>query len=717
MTQWGAYTGGSNPIRIGVDWAYSGNVLTAYVSAQPQYTYSGDVFNMAWSGGMGSGSQASAGTLNAGPGQVVSNVWQITFGAQPYNTTATITLTMSALYSGVTPTVTFNATLGPTLPAAATAFTRARVSDSRTDLAWTNNPTSSAPVDLNGVWRRDNLTAQQLISVAAGTATSYSDTSCVPDRAYEYLIAAGNNAGSTNTAWSAILYTTPAAPSACAAAKSGASDIAVSWTVNSTLAATQELWHAANGVWDGAALATPAAGVSTYTHVAPSSSVTHTYRVRAVSPTGGLQSAYVTSNVVTLATVPNPPVITGPVATPAAEATTVTWNYSSNDTADQTQYQLRYRLLGSGTWTTMTAVASSTKAATIGAGVLTNGNTYEAQVQVQGVPAMGWSAWSSTYTFVTSGRPSATITSTTPVKSSPINVAWTYFDPESAAQSGWEAQVTNAAGTVVLAAGSGFDQSTTWSPGLVIADGSTGKRRVRVRDGAGLWSTWVEQSYTATFDPPAVPTATISWDAVSGTATVTVAAGTGTGAPTVTLDVLRTDTQYGVTKTVTVATGLVSGQAIPDPDAPMTSTYVVRAVSAYPSYAYSLAYGLPTGVNTQYGYLSGGGRVARSLWNHRLDLDSSWDRDVFQADGRAYGIGVGTTARAATQGVQTDLYWDDGTTSSADDFVAVANGSLVCLWRDPTGRTLRGIVSDMRATSDQVGRAALSFSVRRVDDV
>ena len=723
MTQWDAYSGGSNPLRLGVDWAYTGgNVLTAYLSAQPQYPYSGDVFNMAWSGGMGSGSASNAGTLTASAGQVVgfagspsTNLWSLTFGAQPYNSTVTITLTLSALYTGTPATITFTASLGPTLPAAATGLTRTRVSDTRTDLAWTNHPTSAAPVDSNLVLRAEPGGAYAIIASIAGSASSYSDTTCVADRGYLYIIRANNAAGPVDSAATTVLYTTPAAPSSVVAAKSGAGDITVTWTKNTTITgATQELWHAANGVWDGAALATPAGG--TYTHVAPSSAVTHTYRVRTLSPTGGLYSAYGVSNTVTLATVPNAPTIASPVATPAAEATVVTWLYSSPDTALQTSAEMRYRQQGTIPWTTV-SVSGAAAQATIAAATLTNGLTYELQARVQGVPAMGWSAWSATATLVTSARPSATITSTTPVKSTPISVAWTYFDPEAAAQSGWEAQITNAAGTVVLAAGSGFNQLTSWAPGLAIADGSTGKRRVRVRDGAGLWSVWTEQAYTATFDPPAVPTGSVSWDAVTGTASITVVAGSGAGAATVSLDVIRTDVQYGVTTNVVVATGLVSGQAVSDPDAPLTSTYRVRAVSAFPSYAYSLVYGLPPGINTQYGYLSGGGRVARGLWDFDLSLVNTWDRSVFQADGRTFGVGVGTVAKASVQNVRTNLSWADGTTSSADEFVAVADGALVCLWRDPSGRVLRGVISDMSAGIVQCGEAALTFAVRRVDSV
>jgi len=720
VTVWGGWSYGSpsNGVRLGADWSYvaPGNTLRVTITAQTQFTFNADTFGMTWSGTWAGSQGVGIGSLNQGAGASVV-VWTGDFTGQAYNSTAALRITMGGLYNGAAPYVDIAPYLTPTLPAAASALTRTRVSDTRTNLAWTDNPTTSAPYDVIGVWRRDNLTAQQQVYAIAGTSTSYSDTSCVADRAYEYLIAVANAAGAVNTAWSAILYTTPNPPTSCAAAKSGTSDIAVTWTNNTSYSAPIEVWHAANGVWDGAALTTLAAGTTTYTHIGPSSAVTHTYRVRAGSITGGLWSTYATSNVVTLATVPNLPVITGPSVTVGTETTALTWNYSSNDTADQTQFQVQWRLVGSGTWTTLTAVASSAKTATLAANTFTNPNTYEVQVRVQGVAAMGWSAWSATYTIATSARPTPTITSTTPVKSSPIAMAWTYFDPEGAAQSAWEAQITNASGTVVLATGSGFDQSTSWAPGLVVADASTGKRRIRVRDGAGLWSAWVEQSWTATFDPPSVPSGTVSWDALSGTASITVAVGSGAGAATSSLDVIRTDSQYGVTTTTVVATGLANGQAISDPDAPMTSTYIVRAVSAYPSYAYSPAYGLPVGVNTQYGYLSGGGRTARGLWNFQLELDASWDRDVFQADGRAYGIGVGTTSRAATQNVRTDLSWGDGTTSSVDDFLAVANGSLVCLWRDPTGRTLRGVVDSMRGSTDQAGQAALTFSVRRVDDV
>src|SRR5690606_26992035 len=96
-----------------------------------------------------------------------------------------------------------------------------------------------------------------------------------------------------------------------------------------------------------------ASGTSSYTHVSPSTSFPHKYRVRASNlDTGALVSAWVESGTVVLLTAPNKPTV--PALGPNVDkgsAFVFPWTHNPVDTTAQTAYEVEYSTNGGSSWT------------------------------------------------------------------------------------------------------------------------------------------------------------------------------------------------------------------------------------------------------------------------------------------------------------------------------------------------------------------------------
>lgn len=205
-------------------------------------------------------------------------------------------------------------------PAAPDSLSATRASDAQVNLAWSNNSSTGAPYDNIVVQRYDWAGGSYgTVATLAGSATSYNMTGHVANKKYSYRIYATNSAGASAYVYAGPVYTTPAAPTSVAAARSG-NDIVVTWVDNSPYNDSVELWHSANGVRDASSMGLISSDVTTATHVAPATGVQHSYEVRS-RVESGLYSAYSTaSNQVKVND--DPP--TAPTAVTPANAATVT---------------------------------------------------------------------------------------------------------------------------------------------------------------------------------------------------------------------------------------------------------------------------------------------------------------------------------------------------------------------------------------------------------
>lgn len=463
-------------------------------------------------------------------------------GSNEYTLMGTVTKSFSTSYTGsVTVSVTgkvsgwaaYGGTASVTastvidrrpysVPAAPTSFTVSRVSDTQQNLAWARTSTTGAPVTNTDVQRWDNVSNTWTQIATLGNVASYSNTSTVANRQYRYRIKTRNSAGSSAWVYSAYIVTTPAAPGAPTAAKTTSGSITVTRPALTAIASSWEVWHAANGVWDASPLATVAATTSVYTHTAPSTTVTHTYRLRAVAASPTLYSANsANSNVVQLLSPPNAPTSLAPsgVAVDADEDLVLTWQHNPVDTTAQTSYQLQYRVNG-GAWTIPAAVSTSASTATLPAGTFSNGTSVEWQVRTWGAHATA-SPWSASATLTASSRPTAAINvPDTTYSTSKLTVEWGFSDAEGSAQSAFIATLFRNGVEVEEIAGSGAATSATFSTRLV--DGLSYSVSVSVRDGSGLWSAATVSDFTVDFSlPPAPSVDAVEWDAETGAAAIT----------------------------------------------------------------------------------------------------------------------------------------------------------------------------------------------------
>lgn len=484
------------------------------------------------------------------------------------------------------------------VPVAPSAVGAVRVSDTSHTISWTRNVSTGAPYDNIYVERWDNVTnTYAIVATLAGTATSYSNTTTVADRQYRWRVRARNSAGYSGYNYSGYLKTTPAPPGTPTATKTSGGDINLAWTGNSPIAEQIEVWHAANGVWDGAALATIAVG-TTYTHVAPNAAQTHKYRLKSKIAVPALTSANSgESNTVQLQAPPNAPTNLAPsgVTRDADENIILTWQHNPVDTTPQRKKQIQYRIDG-GAWTQTAIFTDANATHTVNGGsIWTNGHTIEWQVRTWGTSTTagsdgtGASPWSASATLVTSTPPTVTINEpdgVSPLDSAEVEVVWGYFDAESQAQGGWDVKLLDDNGAVLEAA-SGSGTQTSYTFGTQVLDGSTYEVQVQVRDSVGALSDIASQEFSVEYAPPPTPQAEVEWDEPSGTVSIdTLVSAPGAGeVAAVKMRVFRS-LDEGATW-VLVGQEVDPGSSVVDYIPPLNRDvlYKVQAVSATPSIA------------------------------------------------------------------------------------------------------------------------------------
>jgi len=403
-----------------------------------------------------------------------------------------------------------------------------RIADNVHTFSWTNTVDSDTPYESIDVYRysRENPSGA-LIYTVGGSVTSFTDYSTNGDSWYAYLVQGKNSAGAANSGVSNVLQTTPGYPVGISAYKNAANNIVVAWEDGSYL--TDISWTIEESQNSGASWTALTSGIAkgtrTYTHTSPSTSVLHRYRVKAVSATPVLSSAWSTmATDVQLAAPPAAPTGLGPsTIRDATDPFTLSWTHNPVDSSPQSGFQLRHRnLAAGGAWTTVT-VTSSVSSWTLPANSYANPITVEWQVATKGQdPSYG--PWSASATAPTSTRPTAAISSPTAAYTSATVVAsWTYYDAESTPQIAWEASLYNAAGTTLVEqkTGSGADSTTTFS--TKVGDGTSWQFKVRVRDTSGMWSNLASISFSVSYALPTKPSvAAPTWSPDTATISLTI---------------------------------------------------------------------------------------------------------------------------------------------------------------------------------------------------
>jgi len=607
-------------------------------------------------------------------------------------------------------------------PAAPTGVTATRVSDTTQTVAWTRNVTNAAPYTSQSVQRRRNggLWAT-IVTGLSGSANSYSDTTTAADGKYEYRVVATNSAGSATSAESSPIYTTPAPPTGATAAKDASGNIVIDWTNACSFAEYEsEIWESQDG-GAYALLVTKSTGVATHTHVAPSTAVTHRYQVRAKTSGGtALYSTHSTTETVTLTAPPNAPTGLGPsTAHDATEARTLVWTHNPTDSSPQRKFQVRHRASG-GAWTEVAIVTSATSSWALAGGTYANGVTVEWEVRTWGEATTGGSdgtgasVYSATASFVTSARPTATISAPADagtLTDSTIAVAWTYYQAASSAQAQWRVTLLDSlAATLEVKSGTGTTDSTAMA--TPAEDGDTYTVQVEVLSSAGLWSLVVDSTFSVSYLPPSEVSAALGWDRDSGVVQLTLTKGAWDDVATVEPVAATVDrsSDGGISWTrVTTSVTLGDTTALVDTTVPTVADvlYRVTAISALPS----TFVGTPAEISineTERAYLGYGPSFATILvfyGNLTLGSNASRAESLEQfagrvgSDGEPAGVLISGESRFRDVSVGARFLNSDAFAHRIDFERAALAGGLM-YYRDPSPRAMSCRMSGLNTSED-----------------
>lgn len=681
MTTWGAWSS-NNRLRVGLDMSYSPAVSAGTAAVTVSWTLTGQSRYASYEYGSGitdwaiSGSRVQSGSTN-GWSVGAMGTWTIASGtfsvATSYTSATTVTLngnfTSGAAYPGTKPTVSMSITVPRrpyTAPAAPSGVGRTRVSDANHTVTWTNNPTTGAPYANLYLERWDNVSAIWAArATLAGSATSFSDTTTVANRTYQWRIRASNSAGYSGYAYSTAIKTTPAAPGTPTATKDASGNIVVTWSGNPAIGENIEVWHAANGTWDGAPLATLGM-VGSYTHATPNASQTHKYRLRSKIASPALVSAYTAdSNTVQLLAAPNAPTSLTPSGSPRDAATPIvlSWTHNPADTTPQTAYEVQSRVDG-GAWSSTGKVTSTTRGHTVAAGTWINGHTVEWQVRTWGSHANP-SPWSATAVIQTSSPPAAVINvpeDGVAWVSSKLIVSWGFSDPEGGLEAAWRVEVLQGGQVVETKTGVGEHPPAGVAMSTTLRDAGTYAARVTVQDSTGLWSDGsAVAEFPVAFAEPPTPVVTCEWSSETGSVAVSWAHPDPVSPEPdpVSVTLLR---QIGPDGSwVVVAEGLLPNSATVDrlPALGVVNRYKVITYSALPSSSESAEVEVLTS-GAKHAFLNAGVGFAETLrLRHNVDvtIKTGRARRERRSAGREYPTFHDGSQRSKTISVSS-LIWN-----------------------------------------------------------
>ncbi|WNM27557.1 fibronectin type III domain-containing protein [Demequina capsici] len=616
------------------------------------------------------------------------------------------------------------------VPAAPTAVTAARVSDSQATVSWTRNASTNGPYTSQQVQRRLNGGSWTAVATVSATATAYTDSTIAANGKYEYRVVAVNATGSTASAASSAIWTTPAAPSSATAAKTAAGAITVAWAGAPAFSEYQvRIYESQNG---GAysLLATVAAGSSPYTHASPSTSVTHQYQVAFITSSGTtLMSAVATTGTIQLAAAPSAPTGLGPsTVLDATTARTLSWTHNPVDSSPQSKFQVRHRAAG-GSWTEITAVSSTVSQWVLPAGTYANGITVEWQVRTWGIYTDP-SAYSATASFVTSAVPTVVVSSPSAgatLTDSVLAAAWTYYQAQGSAQAQWRATLIHGGDTIEVLTGAGTAASVTFA--TAGADGEAYTIRLEVQSAAGLWSTAAEVAVTVDYLEPSLVAIDAQFHRDSGVMVLTLTPAAWDDVTTIqpVAATVERSLDGGLTwLTIALEVSMListAGVVVLDTTVPTLSTVLYRAtaISSLPS----TAIGPETSIDAderQFAYLSYGPGFGTALvFYGNLELESTAGREEaveyfagrVGADGLPAGVIISGETRTRTVTVAVRLIEGEGHATHVDFERAALAGGVMC-YRDPSGRRMFGRFTLGGTKMTYIELSDLSFTMEEV---
>lgn len=433
---WGAWEGASpNRIRVGIDvsWEAISHSETAATATIKIYTDVegnwSDTQTLSFGGSIG-GSITFSNNQDNNSVLRETKSYTYNYGSGSYGSSPgdrTFTASLSGAFNGATPSksVTSNIPARPYgTPAAPTNVDVSRVSSTSAKVTWTNKDTAGEPwstvriqVDgaANDVWNGDAGTT-------GGSGTSFTDSGLSANALYKWRVRAENSVGDSSWVETGVYYTDPSAPTIGANNPGTGSQRVISWTdgANSSMSYVTEVWVSRDdgATWSLLNGSVPK-GTTSYTDTAASAAQKTGYKVRhktTAGQQGTVYSAFSANSTFTVGvtSAPNAPTNLSPAnnnITIPTQTKTFTWQHNSTDTTPQSAYQIQYRVVGAGSWTTLSKVSSSVSSYTAAANFFADNTSFEWQVRTWGTLATGGadgtgaSAWSASATFKTVGDP------------------------------------------------------------------------------------------------------------------------------------------------------------------------------------------------------------------------------------------------------------------------------------------------------------------------
>jgi hypothetical protein len=269
----------------------------------------------------------------------------------------------------------------------------------------------------------------------------------------------------------------------------------------------------------------------------------------------------------------------------------------------------------------------------------------------------------------------------------------------------------DAAGTTVLWSEEVADALLTRTIPYVLANSTSYKLGVALRDGDGLWSTEAINPFSVSFTPPSTPTFVATYNAITGSTAITIT--NPASSPAAVSNDLYRDPGTGVYELV--ATGIAAQGTVTDwiPNVSGTNRYYIVAWSALPSSAQSTVSNVVTTTDDQVRFNGGPGYAQQVTAGYNPSIGDSFGRQrvTHQFAGRANPVAYDGVAVPRVVNISA-VYTDPAITPA---LVALFELPGPFFYRDPLGRRFAFSPSGVSVNESPGNPRTLTLTATRVD--
>lgn len=608
-------------------------------------------------------------------------------------------------------------------PPATPNFTRIRrVSDTQHVLEWTHSGgATNFPIERrdynHGTW-----SGWRVLTRPGGAARSFTDTTTLPERSYQWRLSAVNSDGrsAVTTSYRPTVATTPSKPAKVEASRDG-KNILVSWDgkASNPYRSRWEIERSiSDGAWTNVLTLNEDPGTRSWLDTATDLEGVVKYRIRQSASTGLADGDLVSSSWVEAAPVvvsapPNAPLVIHPSSGSRVPdgAVKFEWKHNPTDGSKQTGYEFELTQDGEQSHT---ATERSSSKSFRWAGVTPGTHTW--RVRTKGSHA-SYGEWSSLTPFEVVARPLVTIE--TPEnnaahKTDRVTVAWTMSHEDNPQQHGYRVSLYDKTGLALLGTWTGSDSSTSFEVPYNLEDGESYYVSVEAM-ADGIWSQPALSRFDVQYVPPAVPVVDASWDDGLGAATLYVDEGEKTSSVEATdhIDVYRSED--GGETWFLLAEGLPAESTVIDYQAPVGASVLYRAVAV-------TSIGAPASSTFEFTadsdklWISAGPGYAQTIglqYNPEASGSVEAERVLLQFDGRRLPVPVAGVGRSQSMELSGWILEDEG--ESLDMLLDLIQGDFVThLVRIP-GRSVYGIITSAGWDYKRGGAWPVSFTIHETE--